>query len=71
MIAALQHLDLDPDLLEVLLGLADEDVPTYLQAFVPDAAKAEEYAAKIEDYSTIVSWLFIIEMVMKQTGMEQ
>ena len=35
------------DLLEVLLGLEDEDVSTYLQAFLPDSAKADEVAARI------------------------
>ena len=35
------------DLLEVLGALEDADVPMYLQAFVPDAAKADEVAAKI------------------------
>ena len=30
---------------------------------------SEEYAAQLETYSTYVSWLFIIEMGMKQTGM--
>ena len=35
------------DLLEVLGALEDADVTMYLQAFVPDAAKADEVAAKV------------------------